>query len=76
VECFLILPNHMAHALAAQARERWYDWPSRQFNRGFDVVRAGLFRPLMALVVRARYPVLALAVLALAVQAALFCRAM
>ncbi|MDP2087487.1 MAG: efflux RND transporter permease subunit [Gemmobacter sp.] len=72
VECFLILPNHMAHALASQARDRWYDWPSRQFNRGFDRVRAGLFRPLMALVVRARYPVLALAVLALAVQASLF----
>ncbi|MFN3646315.1 MAG: efflux RND transporter permease subunit [Gemmobacter sp.] len=72
VECFLILPNHMAHALAAQARARWYDWPSRVFNRGFERVRAALFRPLIALVVRARYPVLALAVLALASQVALF----
>ncbi|MDX5357402.1 MAG: efflux RND transporter permease subunit [Rhodobacterales bacterium] len=74
VECFLILPNHMAHALASTAQERWYDWPSRQFNRGFGWVRARLFRPLMALVVRARYPVLALAVLALASQAGLFLR--
>lgn len=74
VECFLILPNHMAHALASQARDRWYDWPSRQFNRGFDQVRARLFRPFMALVVRARYPVLALVILALASQAALFLR--
>ena len=74
IECFLILPNHMAHALAAQAREHWYDWPSRQFNRGFRWVRERLFRPLMALVVRARYPVLALAVLALSAQAALFLR--
>ena len=72
VECFLILPNHMAHALASQARERWYDWPSRQFNRGFDRMRVALFQPLMGLVVRARYPVLALAVLALAVQGAMF----
>ena len=72
VECFLILPNHMAHALASQARAPWYDWPSRQFNKGFDRVRTRLFRPLMALVVRARYPVLALAVLALSSQAALF----
>ena len=72
VECFLILPNHMAHALASQAKERWFDWPSRQFNHGFRWLRERLFRPLMALVVRARYPVLALAVLALASQAALF----
>ncbi len=34
VECFLILPNHMAHALAHSAKEHWYDWPSRQVNRG------------------------------------------
>ncbi len=71
VECFLILPNHMAHALAAQARDAWYDWPSRQFNRLFRLVRERLFRPLMGLVVRARYPVLALAVLALSSQVAL-----
>ena len=71
VECFLILPNHMAHALASQARAHWYDWPSRQFNRGFDLLRDRLFRPLIRLVVRARYPVLALAVLALASQVAL-----
>ncbi|WP_323040365.1 efflux RND transporter permease subunit [Gemmobacter sp.] len=74
VECFLILPNHMAHALAATARDRWYDWPSRQFNRGFEWMRLRLFQPLMALVVRARYPVLALALLALSAQAALFLR--
>ena len=34
VECFLILPNHMSHALKAADREHWYDWPSRQVNRG------------------------------------------
>ena len=74
VECFLILPNHMAHALAAQAKERWYDWPSRQVNRGFVVMRDKLFRPFIALVIRARYPVLALVVVILATQAALFIR--
>jgi multidrug efflux pump subunit AcrB len=74
VECFLILPNHMAHALASSARERWYDWPSRQVNRGFDWFRARAFRPFIALVARARYPVLALAVLALAFNAGLFLR--
>ena len=74
VECFLILPHHMRHALAASAREHWYDWPSRQVNRGFRWVRERGFRPLMRGVVRARYPVLAGAVLLLAVQAAALIR--
>ena len=58
IECFLILPSHMRHALAAQARTRWYDYPSMYFNRGFDVVNRRLFRPFMGLVFRLRYPVL------------------
>jgi multidrug efflux pump subunit AcrB len=74
VECFLILPNHMAHAIAHSAKEHWYDWPSRQVNKGFRVVREALFRPLIAGVVRARYPVLAGAFVLLAMQAALFIR--
>ncbi|MCC6007698.1 MAG: efflux RND transporter permease subunit, partial [Rhodobacteraceae bacterium] len=74
VECFLILPNHMAHALRAAREERWYDWPSRTVNRGFRVVRDRGFRPLMALVIRARYPVVAAMVLLLATQATLVLR--
>jgi multidrug efflux pump subunit AcrB len=70
VECFLILPNHMAHALARAARERWYDIPSRVVNRGFTAFRDRAFRPLIALVIRARYAVLAGAVLLLAMQVA------
>jgi hypothetical protein len=45
VECFLILPNHMAHALAHSAKEHWYDMPSRVVNKGFEWVRERLFRP-------------------------------
>ncbi|MEE4189053.1 MAG: efflux RND transporter permease subunit, partial [Roseobacter sp.] len=74
IECFLILPNHMAHALAARAKERWYDWPSRQVNRGFTAMREKLFRPFIAGVIAARYPVLAATVLVLATQATLFIR--
>ncbi len=74
VECFLILPNHMAHALKASAKEHWYDLPSRIVNRGFVYVRENLFRPLMAGVIAGRYVVLALAVVALASQAAVFIR--
>ncbi len=59
VESFLILPNHMRHALIAGARQRWYDWPSTQFNRGFAWVSDHLFAPFMGWVVRGRYVVIA-----------------
>ena len=71
VECFLILPHHMAHALKHTAQDHWYDWPSRQVNRGFRWVRVRLFRPFIALVIHARYAVASLAVLALASQVVL-----
>ncbi|WP_319826192.1 efflux RND transporter permease subunit [Thalassovita sp.] len=74
VECFLILPNHMAHALAHSTKEHWYDWPSRTVNKGFRWVRTHLFRPFTAAVVWARYPVVALMCLMLASQAAVFIR--
>ena len=75
MECFLILPNHMAHSLHRTARQdHWYDLPSRVVTRGFVWLRERLFRPFIALVIRARYPVLACAVLLLASQAALLVR--
>ncbi|QEE37368.1 efflux RND transporter permease subunit [Octadecabacter sp. SW4] len=72
VECFLILPNHMSHALAPSARGKWYDAPSRFVNRRFDWVRENLFRPMMAGVIRARYPVMAGVFVILASQVSLF----
>ena len=74
VECFLILPNHMAHALNHTAKEHWYDWPSRQVNRGFRWFRDVLFRRFMAFVIWARYPVLAAVIAILATQAVVFIR--
>ncbi|HKK98475.1 MAG TPA: efflux RND transporter permease subunit, partial [Marivita sp.] len=74
IECFLILPNHMAHALTHSAKEHWYDIPSRIVNRGFRWVRETLFRPFMAVVIQARYVVLAGVVVLLAMQAASFIR--
>lgn len=74
VECFLILPNHMKHALKHTAQEHWYDWPSRQVNKGFRWVRETLFRPFIAGVIWARYPVIALVCVVLASQIALFIR--
>ena len=72
VECFLILPHHMKHALTHTAKDHWYDWPSRQVNKGFRLVRERLFRPFIRFVIWARYPVIGLAFLTLASQAVLF----
>ncbi|SMX26351.1 Multidrug efflux pump subunit AcrB [Pelagimonas phthalicica] len=71
VECFLILPNHMAHAMKHSAKQHWYDLPSRIVDRGFRFVRDRMFRPFMRLIVTARYVVIAGAVLALASQVVL-----
>ncbi len=70
IECFLILPNHMYHAIASGLKERWYDWPSRQVNRGFRWVRERAFRPLMGFIIAARYPVVAGLIALLTVQTA------
>ncbi|WP_158969084.1 efflux RND transporter permease subunit [Chachezhania sediminis] len=72
VECFLILPNHMAHAVADRGKRHWYDWPNRQVNKGFVRAREFLFRPMIAWVIWARYAVVAAAIALLASQVALF----
>ncbi|PUB15447.1 efflux RND transporter permease subunit [Yoonia sediminilitoris] len=72
IECFLILPNHLSHAIAHTAKDHWYDLPSKFVNKGFDWCRDRLFRPFMRFVIWARYPVFALALVALASQLALF----
>lgn len=45
IECFLILPGHLAHNLKRRTSESpplW--WPRRQFERGFNWFRQHLFR--------------------------------
>ena len=71
VECFLILPHHMAHALKSASKERWYDFPSRTINRGFEFLKEIVFRKLMTLIIRFRYPVIAGALVILCGQAVL-----
>ncbi|MDE2792996.1 MAG: efflux RND transporter permease subunit [Paracoccaceae bacterium] len=73
-ECFLILPNHMSHALVSVGRRRWYDWPNMLFNRLFSWFRDQMFRRIMRGVLALRYPILAGAVLLLAWQGALLIR--
>ncbi|MEJ6404161.1 efflux RND transporter permease subunit [Yoonia sp. 2307UL14-13] len=72
VECFIILPHHLAHSMRHSAKDHWYDWPSRTVNRGFDWFRDRLFRPFMGFVIWARYPVFGLALVVLAYTVSLF----
>ena len=74
VECFVILPNHLSHSVGTGLKQNWYDAPSRVVNRGFGWVRDRVFRPLMSLIVKARYAVLAGALVILAGQVSLFIR--
>ncbi len=74
VECFLILPHHLAHALKGGGAVRWYDWPSHQVNRGLTWFKLRLMKPALRLMLRARYPVMAGAVLLLAFSSSLFLR--
>jgi multidrug efflux pump subunit AcrB len=74
VECFLVLPRHMAGALATLRDDAWYDWPSRQVLRGFAWVQVHLVRPAVTFILRARYAVLAGAVFLLCTQVAVFLR--
>jgi multidrug efflux pump subunit AcrB len=55
LESFVVLPAHMRHALSAKTATPWYDWPSRQVDRGMRRVREQAFKPLTRLVVRGRY---------------------
>ncbi|WP_439103436.1 efflux RND transporter permease subunit [Celeribacter marinus] len=68
VECFIILPNHLSHTVASHQNVHWYDWPSRQVDKGFRVVRERAFRPFVTWVVRLRYPVVAAVFVLLAMQ--------
>ncbi|MFY9211307.1 MAG: efflux RND transporter permease subunit [Aestuariivita sp.] len=72
VECFLILPHHMAKSLMKSEAERWYDVPSRVVNVGFRWVRETLFRPLVRWVIWGRYAVVAGVLVILASQVAVF----
>ena len=72
LEAFLILPNHMAKALGHAGERHWYDWPSRQVNRGFGWIRDRIVRPVTRAALAARYAVLAGVVALLAFEAGLF----
>ena len=72
IECFLILPAHMNHALAKAQAKSWYDAPGRFVNRYFDWFRAHIFRRAMRLILAWRYPVLAAAISLLFVTLSLF----
>jgi multidrug efflux pump subunit AcrB len=65
-------PREVRKARLQVYSDRGIDMASYRVNSGFRWIRERLFRPFMALIVRARYVVLATATLALATQAVLF----
>ncbi|MGB0959219.1 MAG: efflux RND transporter permease subunit [Halocynthiibacter sp.] len=71
VECFLLLPHHMKSALSHVGEGHWYDWPSRQVNKGFTWVRDGVFRHVVDVLIKGRYVVVAAVIFVLSTQAAL-----
>lgn len=69
IECFLILPHHMSHSIGRANEEKWYDWPSKTFNKGFVWFRETVFRPFVEWTIALRYPLFAGSVLLLVVSA-------
>lgn len=66
LECFLVLPNHMAHSLKTSSISiPWYDYPSYYFNKGFGFFRERYFRPAIRILILARYPLLGASILLL-----------
>lgn len=72
VESFLILPAHMRHALSSIGQTRWYDWPNRTFDRGFEWFRGRVFLPFIRRVVVWRYPVLGITLMAVMITASMY----
>ena len=74
VECFLILPHHMAKSFVQSKTVAWYDLPSHYVNLGFRWFRETLFRPFLKWVIGGRYVVIAAAICILTSQIAFFIR--
>jgi len=71
---FFFLPVDRKSALLATVSKHGIDIVSHTVNLGFGCVRERLFRPLMRVVIRARYPVLAAMIVILSTQVASFIR--
>ena len=66
IECFLILPGHLAHNLkrrTADSPPQW--WPRRQFERGFNWFRQNPFRRLVEFAVAQRLTTYSVAIVLL-----------
>ena len=61
IECFLILPGHLHHALKSGANKQESKW-RRSFDRGFDRFRNGVFRPAVTKAIEYRWATFALAI--------------
>ena len=62
----------MAHSLKqSHSSVPWYDYPSYYFNQAFNSFREGYFRPSIRILIMARYPLLAGALLLLTISISL-----
>ncbi|MGB2182000.1 MAG: efflux RND transporter permease subunit, partial [Pseudomonadales bacterium] len=64
IECFLILPGHLNHALAKRSGRK-ESRPRQAFNRGFEFFKNRIFRPLVTQAINFRMATFALAIAAL-----------
>jgi multidrug efflux pump subunit AcrB len=60
IECFLVLPGHMRHALSANASKE--SALRTKFNRAFNNFRDGSFRRLIEVAIRRRYSTISFAI--------------
>ncbi|MEX2479841.1 MAG: efflux RND transporter permease subunit [Gammaproteobacteria bacterium] len=72
VECFLVLPAHLHHALRAPPARGWLESLRARFDARFSAFRAGRFRRLAEAAVRQRYLTVALALAAFIVAIGAF----
>ena len=63
IECFLILPGHLHHALESRSKRKQSKF-RQAFDRGFGRFRDGLFRPAVTLAINFRMATFALAITA------------
>ncbi|MCP4789584.1 MAG: efflux RND transporter permease subunit [Gammaproteobacteria bacterium] len=66
IECFLILPGHLHHALSSRAKRKDSRW-RQAFDRGFDRFKNNIFRPTVTAAINYRMATFAMAIAALIV---------
>ena len=72
IECFLILPAHMRHALSHQSYDKisWYDKPSYYINKGLQFLINHYFVPALSVILKIKWLIIALMLMILLISIA------